>query len=91
MRWTNSPNPAARDGIFSMTRAMPATLHDPDCPVLLPMPVRGRRRKGRRAGKLMMIVFASLWVVGCVIGLCYAFSAIRVQCAACPECIIYPP
>ena len=70
---------------------MPAAIHDPDCPALLPAPSRGRRRRASRAGKVVMIVFASLWVVGCVIGLCYAFSAIRIQCAGCPECIIYPP
>ena len=70
---------------------MPAAIHHSESPTLTPVPFRGRRRKGRRAGKITMVVFASIWVVGCVIGLCYAFSAVRINCAGCPECIMYAP
>ena len=70
---------------------MPAALQHSDCPPLPALPLRGHRRKTKRAGKVAMIVFASLWVVGCVIGLCYAFSAVRIKCAGCPECIMYAP
>lgn len=58
---------------------------------LAPAPRPRPRRKARRVRKMVMIVFASLWVVGCVVGLCYAFSAVRIKCAGCPECIMYAP
>jgi len=63
---------------------MPATTTTGSFP-LLP------RRRKRRLGRVVMIIFASLWVVGCVVGLCYAFSAVRIHNAGCPDCILYPP
>ncbi len=70
---------------------MPAAVQNPDCPALPPVPFHGHRRKRRKFGKAVMVAFASLWVVGCVIGLCYAFSAVRIHNAGCPDCILYPP
>ena len=70
---------------------MPAAVQDPDCPALPPVPFRGRRLRSRRLGKAVMVAFASLWVIGCVVGLCYAFSAVRIHNAGCPDCILYPP
>ncbi len=70
---------------------MPAIPASDSCPALPPVPSRGRRRQRRRFGKAVMVALASLWVIGCVIGLCYAFSAVRIHNAGCPDCILYPP
>ena len=50
----------------------------------LPAP---RRRKPRRAMRMAMSVLAVIWTIGCVFALIQVFSAVRVRCAGCPECL----
>jgi hypothetical protein len=47
-------------------------------------PLRRRRRTVKR---VVLSAFALAWIVGCVLVLAQVFTAVRMKCAGCPECV----
>jgi hypothetical protein len=46
-----------------------------------------RRKRKTAVKRIVLSAFALAWIVGCLFVLSHVFSAVRLKCAGCPECL----